>query len=101
MKNKETFLYKFYDENNQLLYTGISLAFLSRLSAHRFSKKWFKNVKNIKLERYRNEEIARKAEKHSIINELPIHNIKYHPFKSQKKGKNYSNKRNPGDYAAV
>ena len=44
IKHKPTSLYRAYAEGGELLYVGISLSVMARLSSHSSSSEWFKHA---------------------------------------------------------
>ena len=70
-----TQLYRHFDENNNLLYVGISLSTFNRLSQHRDHSEWFKQIKNVTIEHFATREEAMAAERKAIKSEAPKFNI--------------------------
>lgn len=66
-------LYRHFDDAGQLLYVGISLSALARLSSHR-SSPWFDSISVVKIETLSSRSEALIAERKAIINEKPLHN---------------------------
>lgn len=69
-------LYRFYDDNDRLLYIGISLHAAQRASEHRKLKPWWPDVHRMHVEHLdcdRRE--AERIEREAIIAEAPIHNV--------------------------
>lgn len=76
-----TTLYRLFDEDNRLLYVGISA---SRLGARRFGqhsqkKEWWQEIATATLEHYASREVALDKERDAIRSESPIHNIQSNP----------------------
>ena len=71
-----THLYRHYGQNGELLYVGISLSAINRLSQHRDHSQWFSSIKNVTLETYETREDALRAETTAILEEKPLYNIK-------------------------
>ena len=46
----KTSVYKFYDDEQNLLYVGISLNVFARLSQHKRDKDWWDEITNIKVQ---------------------------------------------------
>lgn len=69
-------LYRCFDANENLLYIGISKSISSRLNNH-LAKNWGLEIKTITVDRFRNLEKARKAEKRLIMEENPKYNFMY------------------------
>lgn len=66
-------LYRFFDENNTLLYVGITKDWNSRLKAHHKAD-FFSAVATMTLERYPDRESLAEAELAAIRKENPIYN---------------------------
>lgn len=75
MKKQKTDVYRHYDKDGILLYVGISLSTLSRLSQHKEISSWYHKIVTIKIEKFESRYEALKAEEEAIIMERPIHNI--------------------------
>ena len=67
-------LYRHFDAANNLLYVGISLSAINRLSQHSECSQWFSAIKRVEIERFESREAAMKAERIAIHNENPAHN---------------------------
>lgn len=67
-------LYRYYDENNALLYVGISLSAVYRMSSHKHKSNWYAQAVTIKIENLPSRAAAEAAEKHAIKTEAPLHN---------------------------
>jgi hypothetical protein len=70
-----TQLYRHWDENNILLYVGISYSSTTRLRQHEKSARWFKLVRSVTIEQFATRKEAELAELHAIRTENPIYNI--------------------------
>lgn len=70
-----TQLYRHFDEDNKLLYVGISLSTFNRLSQHKDHSDWFKKIKNVTIEHFQTREEAMAAERNAIKSENPKFNI--------------------------
>ena len=75
--NMTKILYRHYDENDRLLYIGVSNSFFERLSNHKNHSHWFEKVTKIHLEHFDSQEDLLIAEKKAIKKEKPLHNIRY------------------------
>jgi len=75
-------LYRHFDSAKNLLYVGISLSTVSRLSQHRRSSRWADEIASIEIERFPNLALAAEAEKHAIIVEKPKWNQVHKPFQA-------------------
>ena len=74
-----TCIYRAFDIDGRLLYVGISLWLINRLSGHRRSAAWFEHVATISIERHETRAAAMAAEAAAIISERPLHNIQHRP----------------------
>lgn len=72
------YLYRHFDKNDNLLYVGVSLSVLQRLSQHKTCSPWFHKIAKITMESFNDRTSALAAEKTAIIKEHPIYN-KYRP----------------------
>jgi hypothetical protein len=72
--DKPTQLYRHYDAQGRLLYVGISLSALVRLSGHRGTSAWFDDVARVDIEMHPSRAAALKAEAAAIRDEGPMHN---------------------------
>lgn len=70
------YLYRHYDEAGTLLYVGISLCALTRLTQHRETAEWFSSIRTVKIERLASREAAVLAERDAIAKEAPLYNLK-------------------------
>ncbi|MGQ4661296.1 hypothetical protein [Lysobacter sp. F6437] len=70
----ETALYRHYDGRGALLYVGISLCAIYRLSQHR-RKPWSRQIARVSIEWHPTRSAALAAEKKAIKRERPIHNV--------------------------
>jgi hypothetical protein len=70
----ETSLYRHFSSWGRLLYVGISLDVISRLSDHRASR-WFDHIARVEIQRYPTREAALAAEAEAIHTEKPLFNI--------------------------
>ncbi len=70
-------LYRFYDEQDRLLYVGISLTLIIRMSSHRATKNWWRDVSRVRVQHYPNRDAATAAEAIAIRGEKPLHNIQH------------------------
>ena len=71
-----TNLYRHYNTTGVLLYVGISISAIRRLSQHSNQARWFNQIAMIKIEKFETREEAQFAEKQAIQNEAPLFNIK-------------------------
>lgn len=70
-------LYRFYDEDGDLIYVGVSLSIINRLKHHKANSHWFDRVAKITIENFNTEEEMLKAEKNVIVEENPFFNKKF------------------------
>ena len=70
----KTYLYKMYNNDDQLLYVGITNNVDQRFTAHASTKSWWKDVDNINLKIYQDRESAILSERMTIISEHPKYN---------------------------
>lgn len=67
-------LYRMYNEENDLLYVGVSWSPLTRFGRHGCQSVWFNEVATIKIERFPCEGSCREAESVAIQMEFPRYN---------------------------
>lgn len=70
-----TQLYRHFDAGGELLYVGISLHAVVRLTAHKSQSAWFKDIVRIEIENYSSRMEAIRAEIEAIKTEKPIYNV--------------------------
>lgn len=68
-------LYRHFDSNGELLYIGISLSAVQRLSQHKQTAHWFKDIAKVEIEHFSSPETAHAAEVEAIAIEKPKFNI--------------------------
>lgn len=71
----QTDLYRAFDQNGTLLYVGISLDTLRRLTQHRTSSAWFSDYRRLTRETFATREIALAKEAEAIRTERPVWNV--------------------------
>lgn len=75
MKDDEwTTLYRHWGRNNTLLYVGISLSAVGRLSDHKRDSEWYWEIEKVTCEHYETREEALEAETIAIQQENPKYN---------------------------
>jgi hypothetical protein len=74
-RSERTALYRHFNAAGDLLYIGISLSAVERLSAHMATSKWAGEIATVKIEYFDNRGLALNAERVAIISEKPIFNI--------------------------
>lgn len=72
----KTALYRHYNAEGKLLYVGISLNHLARLTQHRSSAHWYEDIVQVTIEWFTTRDEAENAELVAIIAENPLHNEK-------------------------
>lgn len=70
-------LYRHFDANGSLLYIGVSLSTMHRLSEHQDHSHWFKQISRVEIEHYGSRALALQAERVAIKAEKPKHNIRH------------------------
>ena len=73
-KKKPTALYRAYSSTDELLYVGVSISVMARLSQHKSSADWFDGTSRIDVEWYPTRQKALAAEMQAIKTEYPIYN---------------------------
>ncbi|HEX8106722.1 MAG TPA: hypothetical protein VF516_03290 [Kofleriaceae bacterium] len=69
------YLYRYFDGGGVLLYVGISLCAISRLSGHRSSDSWYGEISRVDIEKFPSIDQAKDAERKAIRAEHPKYNI--------------------------
>lgn len=70
-----TALYRHWDKDGALLYIGISLNTMARLSQHKRTSCWFYEIARMDIEWHASRELAEAAERVAIVAERPKHNV--------------------------
>lgn len=70
----KTDLYRHFDENGTLLYVGVSLSAIYRLSQHKKGSHWHSKISRQEIEHFATREEALDAETRAIQNENPLYN---------------------------
>lgn len=89
---RPTFLYRFFDAEDKLLYIGMSYHLENRLDSHRFGKPWDR-ISRIQIEHFPTREKAAAAEREAILSEGPEWNVIYvplFPVQSPRRRQSYS-----------
>lgn len=68
-------LYRHFDKTGKLLYVGISISTLTRLSQHSNNSVWFDSIYKVEIEKFSSRMEAQEAERIAIKKEKPEHNI--------------------------
>lgn len=71
-------LYRHFDKDGALLYVGVSLSAIQRLSQHREASHWSGDIASVKVEWFADRKEAITAERAAITSENPRHNL-YRP----------------------
>jgi hypothetical protein len=74
-KQRQQTLYRLFDEDDRLLYVGITWNVRNRFYAHKADKVWWDDVVRHELEEYPDRDSVLKAEMLAIKTELPIYNV--------------------------
>jgi len=77
MSNKLHQLYRHWSSDGTLLYVGISVSAMGRLSQHKTSAKWYELITNVTIENYNSREELLHAEEKAIKSEKPIYNKRH------------------------
>lgn len=70
-----TALYRHYDASGTLLYIGISISAVGRLSTHARTADWAEKIARVDIEWFDNRADAIAAECISVAREAPLHNV--------------------------
>lgn len=85
MENGKTNLYRHFDDDNVLLYVGISLNAIKRTSEHIHCSPWARDIKRIEIDEFETRKAAMIAETDAIQAEKPLHNkLKTKPPKKKR-----------------
>lgn len=69
------YLYRHFDKDGNLLYVGISLCYIIRLSQHKSQSSWFPNIASSVIEKFNSRFEAEIAETNAIESEHPLCNV--------------------------
>lgn len=72
-------LYRFYDDQDRLLYVGISNTWHQRFHQHEKEAGWFTHAARCTFTRYPNRDAVMAAETQAILTEFPIYNKQQNP----------------------
>ncbi|MGY6251143.1 hypothetical protein ACXIUS_26985 [Bosea thiooxidans] len=75
--SERTALYRHWDEEDNLLYVGISLSAVARLSDHMANSQWASDIAKVTVEYYASRPDALAAEQKAIETEAPAYNVIY------------------------
>lgn len=79
LQPKAFHLYRHFDDAGLLLYVGVSLSAMGRLERHREASPWFWNIAKVEIQRFSTREESLAAERHAIMNEHPLFNLRMAP----------------------
>ena len=82
MTNLTQHLYRHFDEWGNLLYVGVSLSTIQRLSQHKHQSHWFNSIQTITIQQFSSREEVLEAERIAIQKEEPEHNLNLNLFKN-------------------
>lgn len=80
-----TALYRHYGEGGELLYVGISLNAVNRLSQHKQTSAWFEDIVRVEVEWHPSREVAIEKEREAVREESPKYNIRLQSKKEETK----------------
>lgn len=72
----ETSVYRFYGEQEQLLYIGVSWAPFKRWAYHRRNAAWFSRAQVVQVDVYRSRRTALRIEREGIREQAPAFNVR-------------------------
>jgi hypothetical protein len=75
-RNIETYVYRYYDDQDRLLYVGSTSDLAKREAAHLRGSKWFPKVSRREEDLYPHRKLAEDAETEQIRHLMPMYNIK-------------------------
>lgn len=78
-----TYLYRLWTKDDELLYIGISKNAIARLYQHLEGKPWADQIHKQTVEKYVDRDAAAYAEKLAIQTEAPLHNVVYNKTQEQ------------------
>lgn len=82
-------LYRHFDQNDELLYIGVTSNLFRRTAEHERSSPWFRDIARIDLRHFDSREDAIEAEDRAISNEKPKHNQTVNAFLDTKQAAAY------------
>jgi len=82
MEKIKQHLYRHFDEWGNLLYVGVSLSTIQRLSQHKHQSHWFNSIHTITIQQFSSREEVLEAERIAIQKEEPQHNLNLNLFKN-------------------
>lgn len=72
-------LYRLFNDAGELIYVGVAYDHIARLAQHRRDSPWWPEVSSFTVEERLTRELAEKAERDAIREELPRYNVAHHP----------------------
>jgi predicted DNA-binding transcriptional regulator AlpA len=72
----KTSLYRHFDKTGRLLYVGVSLSAMRRLSEHSGNSAWAASIARVTIEHFQTREQALDAERLAVRAERPLYNIR-------------------------
>jgi len=82
--NTPCFLYRHFAADGTLLYVGISLNSVVRLSQHKDASPWFAEIARIEIENFESRPVALAAERAAVQAENPKYNKHLRPTRAQR-----------------
>ena len=79
MTDETTHLYRHFNSAGDLIYVGISMSALRRLTQHAVTAHWFSDISRVEVERFDTRDEAIAAEIKAIRSEKPLHNVEHSP----------------------
>ena len=74
---RKTYLYRHFNAAGELLYVGVSLSAVARLSCHSRTSPWYPMIARVTVEPFRSRRAALEAEQVAIRTERPRYNVTY------------------------
>lgn len=90
MPEKTQHLYRWYDENDVLLYVGVSVNAYFRAKSHKTNASWWAEAATMRLESFDTREAVLAAEKLAIQTEHPVYNVTHAQKYQQDSGQSWA-----------
>jgi predicted GIY-YIG superfamily endonuclease len=71
------YLYRWFDDQGNLLYIGITVDLRRRIKQHERSARWYEGAAMMTVEKFDSREAVARAEREAIVAEKPRYNITY------------------------
>lgn len=84
----EWVVYRLFDEQQTLLYIGVTGSLKERFAAHKTTKRWWDDVFYVALQPFDNHQEAARAEEFAIFAENPLHNVRGKFYRNLPKSRN-------------